>query len=586
MDRPFKWALPAFALIAAALLGMLLFSDWGCLPPVEQLLESAPEGVLLSGQLRWLALAGILFGTFASEDLACIAAGLLAGSGRLDFPSAVIAAFLGILIADLIIFAMGYYFGRPVLRHRWSRWIISERALDRAQELFARRGVWIILITRFIPGTRTATYFSAGALHAPVIRFVAVFALAAAIWTPLLVGASTLVGQQLFLLYELYEAFALPALLLAGLLLYLLLHYGIPLLTWRGRRRLHGKWLRSTRWEFWPVWQVNWLVLLYALYLGVIRHRRPMLVTAVNPCMPHGGMIGESKGGILANFSPACDALPVWFSIGPGSVEQRMAVLAEGMRAHRLSYPVVLKPDEGQRGLGVKVIAGESAAREWLGRTRAAAIVQEFVAGKEYGVFYVRKPSEPEGRILSITLKDQLTVTGNGHDTLEELIYRHPRAIALLDVFLARFADHLDRVPAMDEAVPLGELGTHALGALFRDGRHLLTPELANRVDRIAKACPGFWFGRFDIKAEGDEALKSGRRLMVLELNGVTSEATHIYDPRYGLLNAWRTLCAQWRLAYEIAAENSRAGAPVSRFGPFARDILAGLRRQRKISGS
>jgi hypothetical protein len=177
-------------------------------------------------------------------------------------------------------------------------------------------------------------------------------------------------------------------------------------------------------------------------------------------------------------------------------------------------------------------------------------------------------------------------VTGNGRDSLEDLIHRHPRAIALLKVFLDRFDDQLDRVPREGEQVPLGQLGTHALGALFRDGRHLLTPELANRVDRIAKACPGFWFGRFDIKAEGDEALKAGRGLKVLELNGVTSEATHIYDPRYGILNAWKTLFSQWRMAYAIARENSAAGAPVSTFREFVRDIYASMRRQRKITRS
>jgi hypothetical protein len=56
---------------------------------------------------------------------------------------------------------------------------------------------------------------------------------------------------------------------------------------------------------------------------------------------------------------------------------------------------------------------------------------------------------------------------------------------------------------------------------------------------------------------------RTGReRLRILDLNGLTSEATHIYDPRTPLREAWRVLCEQWRLAFEIAAANRAAGAP------------------------
>jgi hypothetical protein len=52
-----------------------------------------------------------------------------------------------------------------------------------------------------------------------------------------------------------------------------------------------------------------------------------------------------------------------------------------------------------------------------------------------------------------------------------------------------------------------------------------------------------------------------------VELNGVTSEATHIYDPRHSLIDGWRTLFRQWRLAFEIGRANRDAGhAPTGLF--------------------
>ena len=54
-----------------------------------------------------------------------------------------------------------------------------------------------------------------------------------------------------------------------------------------------------------------------------------------------------------------------------------------------------------------------------------------------------------------------------------------------------------------------------------------------------------------------------GEDITILELNGVTSEVTHIYDPAVSLIEAYRALCAQWRLAFEIGAENASRGARV-----------------------
>jgi hypothetical protein len=52
----------------------------------------------------------------------------------------------------------------------------------------------------------------------------------------------------------------------------------------------------------------------------------------------------------------------------------------------------------------------------------------------------------------------------------------------------------------------------------------------------------------------------AGRNLKIIELNGVTSEATHIYDPKLSLFDAYRVLFQQWRIAFEIGALNRKRG--------------------------
>jgi hypothetical protein len=187
-------------------------------------------------------------------------------------------------------------------------------------------------------------------------------------------------------------------------------------------------------------------------------------------------------------------------------------------------------------------------------------------------LFYVRHPDEPRGRIVSITEKRLIHVTGDGARTLERLILEDERALCMAPTFLARFAARLDEVPAAGERVPLVEVGTHSRGALFLDGWRHWTPELERDIDELSRSLPGFCFGRYDVRL-------TGRGLRVLELNGLTAEATHVYDPKYGLVEAYRVMFEQWRLAFEIAAANRARGARVT---PL-RELL-GLLRDRRMA--
>jgi hypothetical protein len=76
-----------------------------------------------------------------------------------------------------------------------------------------------------------------------------------------------------------------------------------------------------------------------------------------------------------------------------------------------------------------------------------------------------------------------------------------------------------------------------------------------------------------------------GEGIRVLELNGLTAEATSIYDPRHSVLDAWRTLAAQWRIAFRIGAAQVRLGARKASWREII-GMVAGYRRSvRKRAG-
>jgi hypothetical protein len=176
----------------------------------------------------------------------------------------------------------------------------------------------------------------------------------------------------------------------------------------------------------------------------------------------------------------------------------------------------------------------------------------------------MRLPGQTCGRIFSITEKRMTAVVGDGENNLGDLILMDDRAVCMAPRFELDLADRLYTVPAAGERVALVEIGTHSRGATFFDGRWILTPQLEAAIDRISRGYEGFYFGRYDLRAESLDALREGRGFRIVELNGVTSEATHIYDPATGLGEAWRVLREQWRIAFAIGGVNRSLGFPVS----------------------
>jgi len=519
----------------------------------------------------------IIVGTFISEDLTCIAAGLMVAQGRIEFLPALLACGVGIFIGDVGIFLGGRILGRPVVHRAPLRWILSPAALTRASDWFQRKGVKAVFLSRFMPGIRLPTYFAAGVLRTSLFSFSFYFGVAIVIWTPLLLGFAAWAGAEAIEIFERWGALALIAVLLALLSVERVL---LRLFTFRGRRSLVGAWRRWTRWEFWPVWMVYSPIALYIAWLA-LKHRSLMLPTAANPAIQGGGFIGESKSAILELFGAENELVARHRLLrAERPIEERLAAARAFAGELEAPFPLVLKPDVGQRGSGVRIVRDEAELEERLREAKVDWLVQEYVDGPEYGVFWLREPGAPRGRIFSITEKRFAEVVGDGKHTLEELVLLDERAVAIAPTYLRLHPDRLQEVPAAGEAIRLVEVGTHCRGAIFRDGGHLATRELAARIDALSHRVEGFRFGRYDLRAASKEALREGRDFKVIELNGLASEATHVYDPRVPLREAYRVLFEQWRLAFEIGRANRAAGASVASLASVLREALAYREKQ------
>jgi len=229
----------------------------------------------------------------------------------------------------------------------------------------------------------------------------------------------------------------------------------------------------------------------------------------------------------------------------------------------------------GNGGLGVAVIRSDEEAQAYFSVSRDDIILQEYIEGLEFGVFYYRFPQEESGNIFAITDKRVTTVTGDGICSLEKLILDDARAVAMAPFFFNKHVERLFEVLAAGEEIRLAELRTHSRGSLFLDGSHLATPELEAEMDRISKCFDGFYFGRYDIKVPSTDASQQGKDIRVLELNGITSEATSIYDPKNGLFTAYRVLFNQWSIASKIVEQNGSQNIKPAKHRIVNKQLLA-----------
>jgi hypothetical protein len=319
--------------------------------------------------------------------------------------------------------------------------------------------------------------------------------------------------------------------------------------------------------EFWPMALFYAPVFLYALWL-MMRHRGINLPTFANPRFPGGGFYGESKTAIL---DLAVRKAPQWVApfvaidrpARPTDVGAETKFALKRLAGAGLTLPVVAKPDLGCRGAGVQLVRSAADLQCYLRDFPPGArlVLQRLADGEgEAGIFYVRKPGEARGRILSLTLKYFPRVTGDGRSTLRQLILADPRAGRVPHLYLKRHTAWLDQVVPAGKQVRLSFSGSHSKGAIFRNGTHLVTLAMQDRIDAIAKSIPGFHFGRFDVRFRFFDALQRGEDFTIVEINGAGAEMTHVWDRRMTLFAAWRDIMRQYRLLFEIGAENRRRG--------------------------
>lgn len=489
----------------------------------------------------WSTVTGLFFGTFVSEDGAFLAALALVRQGALPTWLGCLAAGGGIYFGDLLLFGLGR------AAHRWG---LARRFVDRhlKESVAALASSPVIIGARFVPGTRLPVYLAAGLSAYPFAHFALATLAAVTLWT--LLGVVLLKSVLLHV--------SSPVAWSVAALIFVLLALAPRLRKSRRARQIYWHMARWRHFEFWPMWAFYPPVIVTYLLLG-LRYRSLRLPLYANPGIPNGGIVGESKFAILAQLRTDRPEVLAQLRLDLKTLNPGAALEAvDAFVAHfALSYPLVIKPDVGQRGSGVSLARSRAEVATYLGSARFVVVVQEYARfPEEVGVNYLRYPGEKTGRIVGITRKRFPEIHGDGRRTLADLILDDPRARYVAGVYFARHATKLDAVLPLGQTLRLVEAGNHCQGTIFEDGQELAAPGLSAALDELAQELSGFYVGRFDLRFASEEDLRAGRNFQIIEINGGAGEATHIYDSRMSLVAAYRILFAQLRALFEIGLRN------------------------------
>lgn len=305
-------------------------------------------------------------------------------------------------------------------------------------------------------------------------------------------------------------------------------------------------------WEYWPFGILQFPVVVYYLWLS-LKARSFFFFTASNPGIEMGGMFGESKFSILNKIPEPYKARTVFV---PRNTKPEDVFLI--MQNASLEFPVVFKPDLGERGYRVKRIHNQSEAITYISSFHFDFLIQELVdLPLEFGVFYKRLPSEKTGTVFSIVGKEMLAVEGDGKKTLQQLILDKDRAKLQWEKLKWQHEARLSFIIAEGETVLLNPIGNHCLGTTFLNNNTLITEPLIASFDSLSKQIEGFYYGRFDLRCASVEDLNAGR-VKVMELNGCGAEPAHIYQPGYSFWKAVFEMIDHWKNIYIISMENKK----------------------------
>lgn len=306
-------------------------------------------------------------------------------------------------------------------------------------------------------------------------------------------------------------------------------------------------------WEYWDTYWFEWPLYIIGVSKLLLRGLGIKDLCRANWSLDHGGFTFASKYEIQCSFNQEYFPKTVLVDSLNG-LNANLAKIQELQNSTLAPFPLILKPDNGRVGKGVVRAQNQEQLNSVLASIEGRYLVQEYCTKPfEAGVFFYR--SEGKTGIFSINTKEFPYVTGDGSSSVAELVARDPRLIR----FKKALSNQIDPtyVPKVNEHYLLSYVGNHAQGTVFYSLMPEDTSKIIAQLLKVIATLPGFNYGRFDVRADSQAELINGN-FIVLEVNGIDSLSTNIFDPSWSVIDAYKKLYEQYSLLISIADQNHK----------------------------
>jgi membrane protein DedA with SNARE-associated domain len=126
--------------------------------------------------------------------------GFTASRGDLTLWGVILSATLGSVAGALVLYGVGYWFGRERLDwlvSRYGRYLLLKQAdIDKTNDWFERYNTKAVLIGRMIPVVRSLISVPAGLTKMSLPTFIVYTAVGSALWNSALIGSGYLLGDN------------------------------------------------------------------------------------------------------------------------------------------------------------------------------------------------------------------------------------------------------------------------------------------------------------------------------------------------------------------------------------------------------
>lgn len=180
---------------------------------------------IIAQLLHWvqqLGYFGIMLGLMIEvipSEIVLAYGGYLVSTGAINYFGAVFFGTVGGVIAQLFIYWIGRYGGRPVLEKYGKYILIKKSHIDHAEAWFDKYGSGVIFTARFIPVVRHAISIPAGISRMSHMRFILLTTLAIIPWSALFVYLGMVLGSQWENIDDIASKYTLPLVVAAIVLL-------------------------------------------------------------------------------------------------------------------------------------------------------------------------------------------------------------------------------------------------------------------------------------------------------------------------------------------------------------------------------